>query len=88
MKLTDTFNLGEKGYLLRNGYVISILDVPYSTEYHWRTSIITAIKNSLTPSSLDKWINQHQTTGSFQEKDNLTPEQKELSGTSEKKQAT
>ncbi|WP_412973470.1 IS3 family transposase [Niallia circulans] len=32
----------------------------------------------LTPSSLDKWINQHQTTGSFQEKDNLTPEQKEL----------
>ncbi len=48
MKLTDTFNLGEKGYLLRNGYVISILDVPYSTEYHWRTSIITAIKNSLT----------------------------------------
>ncbi|MER2060935.1 MAG: transposase, partial [Niallia sp.] len=27
----------------------------------------------LTPSSLDKWINQHQTTGSFQEKDNLTP---------------
>ncbi len=42
----------------------------------------------LTPSSLDKWINQHQTTGSFQEKDNLTPEQKELSGTSEKKQAT
>ncbi|SPU11222.1 transposase [Niallia circulans] len=32
----------------------------------------------LTPSSLDKWINQHQTTGSFQEKDNLTPEQKEI----------
>lgn len=32
----------------------------------------------LTPSSLDKWINQQQTTGSFQEKDNLTPKQKEL----------
>lgn len=28
----------------------------------------------LTPSSLDKWINQHQMSGSFQEKDNLTPE--------------
>jgi len=32
----------------------------------------------LTPSSLDKWINQQQTSGSFKEKDNLTPEQKEL----------
>ena len=32
----------------------------------------------VTSSSLDKWINQHQTTGSFQEKDNVTPEQKEL----------
>lgn len=32
----------------------------------------------LTPCSLEKRINQHQTSGSFQEKDNLTPEQKEL----------
>jgi transposase len=32
----------------------------------------------LTPSSLDKWVNQHQTSGSFKEKDNLTPEQQEL----------
>jgi transposase len=32
----------------------------------------------LTPSSLDKWINQQQTSGSFKEKDNLTPDQKEL----------
>lgn len=32
----------------------------------------------LTPSSLDKWIKQSQTTGSFKEKDNLTPEQIEL----------
>ncbi|WP_404810001.1 IS3 family transposase [Metabacillus halosaccharovorans] len=32
----------------------------------------------LTPSSLDKWVSQSQTSGSFKEKDNLTPEQKEL----------
>ncbi len=32
----------------------------------------------VTPSVLDKWIKQSQTSGSFKEKDNLTPEQKEL----------
>lgn len=32
----------------------------------------------LTPSSLDKWVSQSKTTGSFNEKDNLTPEQQEL----------
>ena len=32
----------------------------------------------LTPSSLDKWIGQSKTTGSFKEKDNLTPEEIEL----------
>ncbi len=32
----------------------------------------------LTPSALDKWIKQHQTSGSFKESDNLTPEQQEL----------
>ncbi len=32
----------------------------------------------LTPSSLDKWINQFKKSGSFKEKDNLSPEQKEL----------
>ncbi|MBP3951861.1 IS3 family transposase [Bacillus suaedae] len=32
----------------------------------------------LTPSSLDKWVSQSQTSGSFKEKDNLTPEQQEL----------
>ena len=32
----------------------------------------------LTPSAFDKWIKQANTTGSFKEKDNLTPEQKEL----------
>lgn len=26
----------------------------------------------------DKWVRQHNQTGSFKEKDNLTPEQKEL----------
>ncbi len=31
------------------------------------------------PSTLDKWIKQHQDTGSFKSKDNLTDEQKELS---------
>ena len=32
----------------------------------------------LTPSSLDKWVNQNQTSGSFKEKDNLTPEEQKL----------
>jgi transposase len=32
----------------------------------------------LTPSSLDKWVNQSQSSGSFKEKDNLTPEEQEL----------
>ncbi len=27
---------------------------------------------------LDKWINQEETTGSFKEKDNRTPEEQEL----------
>ncbi len=32
----------------------------------------------LTPSSLDRWINQNHTSGSFKEKDNKTAEQLEL----------
>lgn len=32
----------------------------------------------LTPSGFDKWVRQHKTSGSFQEKDNLSPEQEEL----------
>lgn len=32
----------------------------------------------LTPSALDKWIKQSQSTGSFKEKDNRTEEQNEL----------
>ena len=32
----------------------------------------------LTPSSLDRWIAQHQQSGSFKEKDNKTTEQLEL----------
>ncbi|MGX7015143.1 IS3 family transposase [Vagococcus silagei] len=32
----------------------------------------------LTPSTFDKWVKQSKTSGSFSEKDNLTPEQKEL----------
>jgi transposase len=32
----------------------------------------------LTPSAFDKWVRQHQSSGSFQEKDNRTPEQEEL----------
>jgi transposase len=32
----------------------------------------------LTASALDKWIKQSQTTGSFKEKDNRTPEEQEL----------
>jgi transposase len=32
----------------------------------------------LTPSAFDKWVRQHQTSGSFEEKDNRSPEQEEL----------
>lgn len=32
----------------------------------------------LTPSAFDKWLLQQRTSGSFKEKDNLTPEQAEL----------
>lgn len=32
----------------------------------------------LTPSAFDKWVRQHKLTGSFEEKDNRTPEQEEL----------
>jgi transposase len=32
----------------------------------------------LTPSAFDKWVRQHNTSGSFEEKDNRTPEQEEL----------
>lgn len=32
----------------------------------------------LTASSFDKWVQQHQSSGSFEEKDNRTPEQEEL----------
>lgn len=32
----------------------------------------------LTPSALDRWVRQHQSSGSFQEKDNRTPEETEL----------
>nr|BAD18198.1 transposase A of IS655 [Halalkalibacterium halodurans] len=32
----------------------------------------------LTPSAFDKWVRQHQNSGSFEEKDNRTPEQEEL----------
>ena len=32
----------------------------------------------LNPSSLDKWVNQSQTSGSFKEKDNLSPDEAEL----------
>ncbi len=33
---------------------------------------------SLTDSALDRWIKQAQTTGSFKEKDNRSPEENEL----------
>lgn len=33
---------------------------------------------NLTPSSLDKWVSQSQTSGSFKEKDNLSSEEQEL----------
>ena len=32
----------------------------------------------LSPSTLDKWIKQSDNSGSFKEKDNLTPEQKRI----------
>ncbi len=32
----------------------------------------------LTPSAFDKWVRQHKASGSFEEKDNRTPEQEEL----------
>jgi transposase len=32
----------------------------------------------LTPSSFDKWVQQYKHSGSFEEKDNRTPEQEEL----------
>lgn len=32
----------------------------------------------LKPSALDRWVRQHQSSGSFQEKDNRTPEETEL----------
>jgi transposase len=32
----------------------------------------------LTPSSLDRWIHQGETSGSFKKKDNRSPEQQEL----------
>ena len=41
-----------------------------------RTDIIR--EYDLTPSTFDKWVKQANTSGSFKEKDNLTPEQKEL----------
>lgn len=41
-----------------------------------RTEIVK--EYDLTPSAFDKWIQQHKTTGSFEEKDNRKPEQEEL----------
>jgi len=32
----------------------------------------------LTPSSFDRWVNQYNSSGSFEEKDNRTPEEEEL----------
>lgn len=32
----------------------------------------------LTPSAFDKWVRQYKTSGSFEEKDNRTPEQEEI----------
>jgi len=36
------------------------------------------IEYDLTPSTFDKWVKQYNQSGSFKEKDNLTPEEKEL----------
>lgn len=41
-----------------------------------RTDIIR--EYDLTASAFDKWVKQSQTSGSFKEKDNRTPEQEEL----------
>ncbi len=41
-----------------------------------RTEIIKEYE--LTASTFDRWVKQHRETGSFEEKDNLTPEQEEL----------
>ena len=41
-----------------------------------RTEIIK--EYDLTPSAFGKWVRRHQSTGSFEEKDNRTPEQEEL----------
>ena len=41
-----------------------------------RTEIIK--QYDLTPSAFDKWVRQQRTSGSFEEKDNRTPEQEEL----------
>lgn len=41
-----------------------------------RTELIR--EYDLTASAFDKWVKQAHNTGSFAEKDNLTPEQKEL----------
>lgn len=35
-------------------------------------------EHDLNPSTFDKWVKQENKTGSFKEKENLTPEQKEL----------
>ncbi len=42
----------------------------------------------LTPSSLDRWINQNHTSGSFKEKDNKTAEQLELEALKNKTKQT
>jgi len=36
------------------------------------------IEYELTPSAFDKWVSRSQTSGSFKEKDNRTPEQEEM----------
>ncbi|MBS4203629.1 transposase [Bacillus sp. FJAT-49754] len=41
-----------------------------------RQSIVSEYE--LTPSALDRWIAQFQQSGSFQEKDNRSPEEQEL----------
>ena len=41
-----------------------------------RTDIIKEYE--LTPSSFDRWVSQYHSSGSFEEKDNRTPEQDEL----------
>ena len=41
-----------------------------------RAEIVKEYK--LTPSAFDRWVRQHSTTGSIEEKDNRTPEQEEL----------